>query len=234
MELRIASEVFGAFPWIRIAVLAAQGVDNETTRPAAQADWQASWSAAAAAPDAEPAVAEHPRIRPWRECFRALGVSPRDFPSSIEALVRRARRGGEPFRVNPLVDWYNSVSLRHVVPAGGFDLDDVTGPLELRFTRAGDVFAALDGSPSTAVPPGEVAYVDGAEVLTRHVVWRQSRRGAITPATTRVLLVSEVLGELPGGLPEVVLQDLRQGLAEIFGVDSTGGVADERRPVATW
>ncbi|MDP8946327.1 MAG: hypothetical protein M3N03_10425 [Actinomycetota bacterium] len=41
----------------------------------------------------------------------AMGVSGRKFPSSIEDLLRRAFKGGEPLRINPLVDFYNAVSL---------------------------------------------------------------------------------------------------------------------------
>ncbi len=34
-------------------------------------------------------LAEHPRIRAWREAFRAFGAKPGDFRSSIEAMTRR-------------------------------------------------------------------------------------------------------------------------------------------------
>lgn len=55
--------------------------------------------------------------------------------------------------------------------------------LELRLTRRGDTFQALDKNEPVAVPDGEVAYVTGRTVLTRHFVWRQSRAGIITPET---------------------------------------------------
>jgi hypothetical protein len=45
------------------------------------------------------------------EAMTAMGVSGRKFPSSIEDLLRRAFKGGEPLRINPLVDFYNVVSL---------------------------------------------------------------------------------------------------------------------------
>ncbi len=99
-----------------------------------------------------------------------MGVSGRRFPSSIEALLRRAFKGGEPPRINPLVDFHNSVSLRHVVPAGGFDLEDIDGPLELRLTRQKDTFQPLDGSSEVGVEPGEVAYACGNEILTRYFI----------------------------------------------------------------
>ena len=55
--------------------------------------------------------------------------------------------------------------------------------LELKLTRRGDTFQALDKSEPVAVPNGEMAYVTGQTVLTRHFVWRQSRAGIITPET---------------------------------------------------
>src|SRR5215210_2695837 len=125
----------------------------------------------------------------------AMGVSGRQFPSSIEALLRRAFKGGEPPRINPLVDFYNAVSLRHVVPAGGFDLEDIDGALELRLTRQKDTFQPLDGSSEVGVEPGEVAYASGNEILTRYFVWKQSRKGLLDESTRLLFLVSEVLGK---------------------------------------
>jgi DNA/RNA-binding domain of Phe-tRNA-synthetase-like protein len=146
-----------------------------------------------------------------------MGVSAKEFPSSIEALLRRALKGAEPFHINPLVDFYNAISLRHTVPAGGFDLADLSG-LELRRTVPGDTFRGLDTEERVVVPPGEVAYTDGTTVLTRHFVWRQSRVGLITPATRSVFLVSEILGEVGGFVAEAVCSDLSDGLVRYFGV----------------
>ena len=55
----------------------------------------------------------HPRVAPWRPAFRAIGAHPRDYTSSVEAMVRRATKGGDPPRIHPLVDLYHAVSLRH-------------------------------------------------------------------------------------------------------------------------
>ncbi len=163
-----------------------------------------------------------------------MGVSPKDFPSSIEAILRRALKGGEPFAINPLVDFYNTVSLAHTVPVGGFDLDQLVGPLELRLTRVGDRFEAMDGAAPLMVPPGEVAYVDGRTVLTRHFVWRQARAGLIIPSTRSVFLVSEVPGEVDGGVAGAVLDDLRAGLQTHFAVTPSAFLIEERRPTISW
>jgi DNA/RNA-binding domain of Phe-tRNA-synthetase-like protein len=173
-------------------------------------------------------------VRPWRERFTAMGVSGKQYPSSVEALLRRALKGGEPFSINPLVDFYNAISLTYTVPAGAFDLAAISGPLELRLTRVGDHFTALDEDGATEVPPGEVAYADGAEVLTRHFVWRQARVGLVTPATRALFLISEVLGEVGAQVAEAVARDFADGLSRFFGVASAPFVLDVERPTFAW
>lgn len=234
MQFLADPALFAHFPGLRIAVAVASGLDNTIARPDIAATWRADWQRAGRDGAQYGNAQSHPRIRPWREHFRALGVSAKDFPSSIEALQRRALKGGEPFAINPLVDWYNAVSLRHTVPVGGFDLGEVGSPLELRFTRPGDSFLSLDADAPLAVAPGEVAYTDGATVLTRHFMWRQARTALLTPTTRDVFLVSEVHGATDPALVAAVLADLQAGLRDHFGVASTGFIVDAATPAIDW
>jgi DNA/RNA-binding domain of Phe-tRNA-synthetase-like protein len=229
MELIVAPEIFARFPDMRIVGVVADEIDNRVDRPAVNERWTAVWDGAAAAAQFGNAQS-HPRVVPWRERFRAMGVSPKEFPSSIEALLRRALKGGVPFSINPLVDFYNAVSLRHVVPAGGFDLDHVDGSLEMRLTREGDTFTGLDAGSALMVAPGEIAYATGSTVLTRHFVWRQSREALITPDTRRAVLLAEVLGEVGEETAQAVLDEFGAGLAAIFGVASAPFVASAETP----
>lgn len=237
-ELHVRPEIWDLYPGMRIAVVRAAGVDNRSPRPAVAAAWRAAWEAAGgyAVDNAQ----SHPRVAPWREAIRATGAPAKKFPASIEALLRRALKGGEPFAVNPLVDFYNAVSLRHAVPAGGFDLGAAADdPIELRRTREGDGFRALGGDGVEAVPPGEVAYVAGSDVLTRHFVWRQSERAAIRPETADVVLMSEILPAVEAaaggeGVLDAVLADLAGGLESLFGVAAEPAVLDAGRPRIAW
>jgi DNA/RNA-binding domain of Phe-tRNA-synthetase-like protein len=230
----IQPAIFDLFPGVCIAVAIASGVDNSVTRPAIEAGWRAAWTGAGAAAEYGNAQS-HPRAAPWRECFRAMGISGKEFPSSVEALLRRALKGGEPFQVSPLVDFYNAVSLRHFVPAGAFDLDEVEGDIALRLTRAGDTFWPFDGTEAVDVSPGEVAYADRENILTRHFVWRQAQYGLIGAGTRRVMLLAEVLGEIGPEVAQAVLQELLGGLRDEFGVEAErASVADARNPVLTW
>jgi DNA/RNA-binding domain of Phe-tRNA-synthetase-like protein len=233
MRFAAQPEVFARFPSIRIAAAAARGLDNRTPRPEVEAGWRAAWTAAVGASQYGNAQS-HPRVKPWRERFTAMGISGKEFPSSVEALLRRALKGGEPFTINPLVDWYNTISLRHLVPAGAFDLADIHGPLELRLTQPGDTFTSLDAEAPVAVPPGEVAYADGHTILTRQFVWRQARSGLVTPQTRNLVLVSEVLGEVGAEVADAVVADFQRGLREYFGLVSQGWIVDAGHPMVEW
>ncbi len=138
-------------------------------------------------------VQSHPQLAPWREIFRGLGLPARDYLPSVEALVRRARRGGPPLRVQPLVDAYNAISLRRLVPVGAFDLDGPQGDIRLGRTRGGEPFLPMGGGAEETALPGELCYLDAGRVLTRHFVWRQSVWGMIRETTRRIFLVAEIL-----------------------------------------
>lgn len=233
MQFLISPDIFARFSGIRLAVVVAHGIDNQHTPTTIADQWQSVWNEAQAAKQYGNAQS-HPHVRPWREHFRALGISSKDFPSSIEALLRRALKGGEPFSINALVDFYNAVSLRYVVPVGGFDIDQLHGPLELRLTQEGDTFTALGEQTFVPVPAGEVAYADGQTVLTRHFVWRQAQTGLIAPSTRSVFLVSEILGEVGQDVAEAVLADLHTGVQTLFNVPAQTFLLDSRNPAASW
>src|SRR2546426_163280 len=144
MQFIVHPEIFERFPGLSVAVTVAQGINNQAEQPRVEERWQETWADAAAKAAAYGNAQSHPHVQPWRERFREQGISGKQFPSSIEALLRRALKSNDPFHINPLVDFYNTISLRYIAPAGGFDLDQVDGPLELRLSRSGDTFMALD------------------------------------------------------------------------------------------
>lgn len=236
MEFIVEQEIFERFPGMLLAVAVAYGLDNSRENAPISADWQAAWAAAPDLVAPYPNAQSHPRIVPWRERFKAMGVSVKEFRSSAEALLRRAAKGGEPFTINPLVDFYNAVSLRHVSPAGAFDLAAMAGPLELRLTRAGDTFTPLESAndETLALPPGEVAYATGSTILTRHFVWRQSKAALISPESRDVFLVSEILAELGEGAALAIRDEFRAGLERWFDVPCETWIVRADQPSIAW
>lgn len=224
MIFRIAPEIFDVFPGMNIVTLIARGVDNQTLRQLIVDELHAAWQYAGKQASAYGNAQSHPHIAPWGEQMKKVGANRKQFPSSIEAMVRRAGKGGSPMSINPLVDFYNAVSLNHLVPAGGFDIDVLGESMELRFSQEGDRFHAFDSTEEISVEAGEVSYTAGSDVLTRHFVWRQSDRGLIQPDTASIILVSEILGELSPDLPAIILQAFLEGMASHFGVQAAGKI----------
>ncbi len=153
-------------------------------------------------------VAEHPRIKSWRDAYRAFGAKPSEFRASIEALVRRVLRSEPLPSINALVDIGNLVSLRHLVPAGGHAIDVLTGDIALRFATGREEFVPF-GSDQTEHPlPGEVVFVEGDTVLTRRWTWRQANH-TLTRLETRAIVFNV------DGLPPVSPAEVQEACQEI-------------------
>ena len=146
MRFVVSPEIFKLYPGLRLPVAVAEDVEAATDTAGVEKLWRQAWDVAGQLLPNYGNAQSHPRVAAWRDAMAATGVSGRKFPSSVESLLRRAFKGGEPPSINPLVDFYNSVSLRHVVPAGGFDLAPLDDALELRLTREADTFRPLDSA----------------------------------------------------------------------------------------
>ena len=237
MRFVVSPKIFELYPGLKLPVVVAQGLEPTANSIRVEKLWREAWEEAGLLASTYANAQSHPRVAAWREAMAATGVSGRKYPSSVESLLRRAFKGGEPPRINPLVDFYNSISLRYVVPAGGFDLALLGDALELRLTREADTFRPLDSASAKRVEPGEVAYASGNEILTRHFIWKQSHKGLLSESTRSVFLVSEVLGEVEesaDGLAQAVLEDLCEGLRRHFGAEPVNFLVEQRVPAASW
>ncbi|HEX3557347.1 MAG TPA: phenylalanine--tRNA ligase beta subunit-related protein [Thermoanaerobaculia bacterium] len=198
----VAPEIFALFPDAVLGVIVAREIDNTREDETIQAALREEEARVRGLFAAQP-IAEHPRIAPWREAYRKFGARPKDHPSSIENLVRRVAKGHAVPKVNPMVDLYNTVSLRFLLPAGGEDLDRTQGDVRLTVAGEGEAPVRLLGEPEARPPyPGEVIYKDDAGVLCRRWNWKEADRTKLTPQTRRAILVLE--GLPPVGVEQIV------------------------------
>ena len=183
---------FGAlFPEARIGIVVAGRIDNRTSGKPAQKELEEATATANAALG-EVDLASHPAVTPWREAYRHFGMKPSRYRSSIENLLRAARAGGVR-SINPLVDLYNAVSLRHLLPCGGEDLDAIRGDLRLTVAHGGESFVPLGAVEEQPPGAGEVVYADDLGIVCRAWNWREADRTKLTAATSRAVLVIEAL-----------------------------------------
>ncbi|MGP3776897.1 B3/B4 domain-containing protein [Streptomyces sp. SDT5-1] len=207
--------VADAFPDTLIAVVTATGLRGREEWPetvAALAELEreladGSW---------QPADETDPRIEAWHTAYRSFGTNPRRIRPSVDALGRRLAKKGALPRINPAVDSYNVVSVRHGLPAGAFDLDHVAGDVvEIRYADGTEEFTPL-GEPDTVEhpKPGEVIYADATGVLTRHWNHRDAHRTCVTEDSTRVAFLMEtVRADRDGHLLKAAAEELRDLLA---------------------
>ena len=231
-QFSVEPELFAQFPDMRLVVAVVAGLDNQKDNDAVSQFWNEAWSGVdkLGLDDAR----HHPYVGAWREHFAALGVSMKRFPTSVEALLRRALKGGEPFRINPVVDFYNALTLRHICPAGAFDLDVVGEHIELRRTRRGDQFTAMGAQDTIELPVDEVAYASEQTVLTRHFMWRQSAQALIEAESTQAFLVAEIPGVAGMNVAEEMQRDLLEGLGQFFNCQAQSFLLDADHRQIDW
>lgn len=86
LHYEIAPEIFDRFPGYVRGVVVAHGVSNGPAPEALVAMLREAEASVRERLSLE-GLAEHPRIKPWREAYRAFGAKPSEFRSSIEALA---------------------------------------------------------------------------------------------------------------------------------------------------
>ena len=164
---------------------------------------------------------DHPHIAAWRAAFSAFGAKPSKYPSSAEALMSRVLKGQPLPRVNALVDLYNAVSVRHVVPVGGEDADRLDGALRLSVTAGGEPFDPRgDGNEVERLQAGEVVWRDDVGVTCRRWNWRQGRRTQLREYTTTALFILDALHPMTDEALDAAADDLADRLARL-GPDVT-------------
>lgn len=157
---------------------------------------------------------EHPNIKVWRDAYKKLGISPSKYYSSIEAIVRRILKAGDFPRINPVVDLYNSISIKYLVPMGGHAIEPIEGNIYLGFADGSEPFFSMETGEKEVVEKGEVVYKDDKEVLTRRWVWRQCNKDKVTENTKTVFIPVDIMDGLPEGLWSDIASDLEGCLKE--------------------
>jgi DNA/RNA-binding domain of Phe-tRNA-synthetase-like protein len=193
-RLLVDPEVERRFPTYTVLVVYAYGLDNGPSDDASIADLRAAEATARAAfGDQKASAPSH--IAAWRQAFSAFGSKPSKYLCSAEALLARVLKGQELPAINKIVDHYNAVSVRHVLPAGGEDLDKLTSDLVLTVAGGDEPFDAAGGDAAEIehADPCEIIWADQAGVTCRRWNWRQGVRTRLTPETRNAYFVLDRL-----------------------------------------
>lgn len=134
-------------------------------------------------------LANYPIIRTWRDIYKSFGE--KKSRSSVEALIRRTVNGNDLSSINPLVDLYNIISLKHELPCGGEDLDKVDDDIILTYADGNEDFLSLGETEIEHPNEGEIVYKSGNMIMCRNFNYRESDITKLTEDTKNAVLVIE-------------------------------------------
>lgn len=139
-------------------------------------------------------LSENEVIKVYREAYTKFKTK-KGARSSIEALLKRVKQGKPVGNINPLVDIYNSASLKFGLPCGAEDIDTFKGDLELTITSGGDDFYPLGDDKNEPTLDGELCYKDELGAVCRCFNWRDGIRTMITENTKNAFIIMELIDE---------------------------------------
>ena len=191
MKFKIDSQIFEKFQDLIIGVVIAKGISNIRIIEEIQNQIREQEKEIRAKYNTE-TLSQNPKIDIWRKTYSAFGAKPKEHKSSVESLYRLILNGVNLRHINNLVDIYNFISLKYMVPAGGEDIDKIKGDIVLAFADTNEAPVLLLGDKEPRMPHhGEVIYKDGISTICRRWNWREADRTKLTEETKNCILVIE-------------------------------------------
>lgn len=194
LTLTVSDEVRALAPGFTHVAIEAHGLVNGPSTDASSALLDEAARRLAVRLDGK-APHEDPHMAAWRDTYTAFGSKPSRTRNSAEALAKRALSDAGLPRINVLVDLYNAISVAHLIPVGGEDLDHIRGGMRLVRATGVEDFVTVAGGEETVEHPdaGEVVWSDEAGVTCRRWNWRQGPRTRLTEQTTSAIFLLECL-----------------------------------------
>jgi DNA/RNA-binding domain of Phe-tRNA-synthetase-like protein len=221
----IEESFWEVFPNAKIGIVLFKGINNQIDNTEAYEQMLLSAEKEMGKFFSETEFSSNAVIKVWRDAFQKFKTK-KGARSSIEALLKRVYNGNHIGTINPLVDIYNSISIKYAMPCGGEDMDTFIGDVKLTKAVGDEHFVTL-GTDENAPPyEGEIVYKDDAGAICRCWNWRESVRTMLTEKTENAFLCIELVdekreAEFASALSELseITQAHLGGVYEIFVLD---------------
>ena len=221
----IEQEFLNLFPNVKIGIVTCHGIDNTIKDKERYKNLIL---------EAEKEVSKHLTndefstnevIKVWRDAFKKFKTK-KGARSSIEALLKRISTGKNLGTINPLVDIYNSISLKYALPCGGEDIDTFVGDIRLTKAIGDESFITLGSDKSEPPYEGEIVYKDDEGAICRCFNWRESVRTMLTEDTKNPFLCIELIDVKRFQEFENALKELSKLVKENLGGECSISILD--------
>src|SRR3989344_6116128 len=134
MKFTIEKSIFEKFQGLNIGVVIAKNIDNTGMADEIINKIREQEKEIKLKYNTE-TLSQNAKIEVWRKAYYAFGAKPKEHKSSVENIYRLVLNGIELRHINKLVDIYNFISLKHILPLGGEDIDKIEGDITLTFAE---------------------------------------------------------------------------------------------------
>jgi len=190
----IEEDFWELFPKAKIGVVVFKGIDNTVKKVKQYEELILKNQKEALKYLSNDNFSSNEVIKVWRDAFKKFKTK-KGARSSIEALMKRVDKGNSSGTINPLVDIYNSISLKYALPCGGEDIDTFAGDLRLTKAEGEENFITLGSEKSAPPYEGEIIYKDDKGAVCRCWNWREAVRTMLTEDTKNAFLCIESVDE---------------------------------------
>ena len=228
MKFKIDHKIFEKFPGLTIGVVICKNLNNFGTQEEVQKEIREQENNIRAKYNTE-TLSQTPKIDVWRKTYSAFGAKPKENKSSVENLYRLVLQGVNLRHINKLVDIYNFISLKYMVPVGGEDIDKIEGDVVLTFAEPNEPTVLLLGDKEPRPPhAGEVIYKDNVSAICRRWNWREADRTKFTEETKNCFLVIEGLLPVTKQGIEDATKELKELVQKFCGGNITYQILDDK------
>lgn len=221
----IEDSFWSLFPNAKIGIVICKGIDNSIRDKEQYSEMILEAEKEALKHLQNEEFSSNPVIKVWREAFQKFKTK-KGARSSIEALLKRVHNGNHLGTINPLVDIYNSISLRYALPCGGEDIDKFAGDIRLTKAVGNEDFVTLGTDKSEPPYEGEIVYKDNEGAICRCWNWREAVRTMLTEDTTNAFLCIELTDESRVAEFENALKELAKAVQDNLGGTSKISILD--------
>ncbi|MCX0385284.1 B3/4 domain-containing protein [Clostridium perfringens] len=212
----IEDDFWELFPNAKIGIITCNGIDNTIKDENQYKDMISQGEKEALTHLSNEEFSSNEVIKVWRDAFKKFKTK-KGARSSIEALLKRVSTGKGLGTINPLVDIYNSISLKYAMPCGGEDMDKFIGDIRLTKATGDESFITLGSDKSEPPYEGELVYKDDEGAICRCWNWRESVRTMLTEDTKNAFLCIELVDENREKEFENALKELSQLVEKNLG-----------------
>ena len=230
-KIIVDREFWDVFPDAQLNVLIVKNIDNHCSEDEQKHFTGLLHKASIEAKKylANESFSQNPVIDEWRKAFGQFKTK-KGARSSIEALLKRVSQDRPFSPINPLVDIYNSISLKYAVPCGGEDLHLINGDLHLGKAKGGESFLPLGADHDSPALPEEIIYYDTEGAICRCLNWREAQRTMLTDDTTDAILVIESINEEQAKRANQAMSEMKELMDAYFNTESSTVTLNKAEP----